>query len=204
MTKARPMSEKLWAVRLEGGGWRWAGRTLPLYADRGIADNVIDAMRSGGSEAVAVSLLPTAELDALRAEVERLRVALPAIRGTEPGDGGWLSCTGCYETSDGHNVFDYPYSSALGCIIGSGCRECGGLGATWEPKDYPDYAQFAAGEDRAEQDRKRAARLALIEECARAAEQTDRVGREWVAGSLWDSITKRAAGAVRALAKAGP
>ncbi len=68
------MSEQLWAVRLEGGDWRrWAGGTLPLYADRGIAAGIIDAMDLGGSEVVAVLLLPTAELDALRAEVERLR-----------------------------------------------------------------------------------------------------------------------------------
>lgn len=42
-------------------------------------------------------------------------------------------------------------------------------------------------------------RNALIEECVKAAEAQDRVGREWVADSLWHNILKRAGANVRAL-----
>jgi len=42
-------------------------------------------------------------------------------------------------------------------------------------------------------------RNALIEECAKAAEAQDRVGREWVPDSLWHNILKRAGANVRAL-----
>lgn len=43
------------------------------------------------------------------------------------------------------------------------------------------------------------ARDAVIEECAIAARQADRIGYEWVMNSLWDTITLRAANTVRAL-----
>jgi hypothetical protein len=58
------------------------------------------------------------------------------------GDGSWLSCTGCYETSDGQNVNGYPHSETFGCILGSGCRECGGIGAVWDNTDYEDWARW--------------------------------------------------------------
>lgn len=40
---------------------------------------------------------------------------------------------------------------------------------------------------------------AVIEQCAVAAEQQDRAGREWVPDSLWANILRRAALNVRAL-----
>lgn len=42
-------------------------------------------------------------------------------------------------------------------------------------------------------------RNAVIEECAIAAEQQDRAGREWVRDSLWARILKRAGDNVRRL-----
>ncbi len=36
----------------------------------------------------------------------------------------------------------YAYSSAFKCYLGSGCRECGGLGATWDSTDYADMADY--------------------------------------------------------------
>ena len=39
----------------------------------------------------------------------------------------------------------------------------------------------------------------IIEQCAVAAEQQDRTGREWVGDSLWANILKRAGDNVRAL-----
>lgn len=52
--------------------------------------------------------------------------------------GFWDSCSGCHETEDGHPVGQYPYSEIMGCALGSGCSECGGIGAVWENNDY-DY-----------------------------------------------------------------
>ena len=40
-----------------------------------------------------------------------------------------------------------------------------------------------------------------IEQCATAAEAQDRIGREWVQDSLWDTILRRAGANVRALLK---
>jgi hypothetical protein len=47
-------------------------------------------------------------------------------------------------------------------------------------------------------------RNALIEECAMAAEQQDRSGREWVADILWANILRRAGSNVRKLKTAQP
>lgn len=44
-----------------------------------------------------------------------------------------------------------------------------------------------------------AERNAVIEECAQAAEQVDRSGREWVRDSLWATILERAGSDVRKL-----
>lgn len=43
------------------------------------------------------------------------------------------------------------------------------------------------------------ARDDVIEECAMAARQADRIDAEWVRDSLWDAITKRCADTVRRL-----
>lgn len=47
------------------------------------------------------------------------------------------SCTGCYESLDGHPVGEYPYDKKAGCHVGSGCHECGYTGkrrqAFWVP-----------------------------------------------------------------------
>jgi hypothetical protein len=52
------------------------------------------------------------------------------------GSGFWRACSGCYETEDGHPVGSYPHSDVLGCTLGSGCSECGGIGAVWDNTDY--------------------------------------------------------------------
>jgi len=38
------------------------------------------------------------------------------------------SCTGCFESEDGHPVGEYPWDSKANCYIGSGCSECGYTG----------------------------------------------------------------------------
>lgn len=58
------------------------------------------------------------------------------------GDGFWRSCSGCLELEDGQNVHGYPHSKTLGCVLGGGCRECGGLGAIWDTTDYAAMADW--------------------------------------------------------------
>lgn len=71
--------------------------------------------------------------------VEFVRQRVEEIRSN---DGGlWRSCSGCYETEDGQNVHGFLFSPTFGCVLGSGCGECGGIGAIW---DQTDYAQMAA------------------------------------------------------------
>jgi hypothetical protein len=52
------------------------------------------------------------------------------------GIGFWHSCTGCHETVDGQETGHYPYNPAFHCHLGSGCSECGGIGAVWDTCDY--------------------------------------------------------------------
>ncbi|HSC57535.1 MAG TPA: hypothetical protein VLC51_10045 [Nitrospira sp.] len=59
----------------------------------------------------------------------------------EEGDGHWFTCTGCHESEDGYDVGFYPFSKVFGCKIGSGCRECGGLGAIWDSTNYDDLIE---------------------------------------------------------------
>lgn len=64
------------------------------------------------------------------------------------GVGTWRPCTGCYETEDGHPVGKYAHSEALGSPLGSGCDECGGIGAVWDNTDYEEMAAFMVEQDR--------------------------------------------------------
>lgn len=57
------------------------------------------------------------------------------------GCGFWNSCSGCYETEDGHPVGSYAYSAVMQCELGSGCSECGGLGAVWDNTDWDEVAR---------------------------------------------------------------
>jgi hypothetical protein len=45
-------------------------------------------------------------------------------------EGHWYACSGCHELDDGYPTG--PYSTALRCHLGTGCHECGGIGALWE------------------------------------------------------------------------
>jgi hypothetical protein len=56
------------------------------------------------------------------------------------GSGFWASCSGCYDTEDGHPTGPYSYSRVFGCALGSGCSECGGIGAVWDNNDYEAMA----------------------------------------------------------------
>ena len=63
------------------------------------------------------------------------------------GHGFWTTCTGCYESEDGYPNGDYPRSEVLGCTLGGGCSECGGLGAVWDDIDYDEMAREMLAED---------------------------------------------------------
>lgn len=67
------------------------------------------------------------------------------------GHGFWHSCSGCYETEDGYPVGHYPHSIVLGCDLGGGCSECGGLGATWDGADYSTMVDDMRRDDRLEE-----------------------------------------------------
>lgn len=59
----------------------------------------------------------------------------------EKGAGFWHACSGCHDTEDGHPTGPYAYSSTMGCALGNGCSECGGIGAIWDNNDYESMAQ---------------------------------------------------------------
>lgn len=58
------------------------------------------------------------------------------------GDGQWRPCSGCYDTEDGHPTQRYMHSNVLGCDIGIGCSECGGMGVVWQ-----DFSQYETTSD---------------------------------------------------------
>lgn len=54
----------------------------------------------------------------------------------------WRSCSGCHETNEGQETGDYPFSAVYECHVGSGCHECGGIGAIWDYHSPEDLAQL--------------------------------------------------------------
>ena len=57
-------------------------------------------------------------------------------------EGYWRPCSGCHETNEGHATG--PYSETFRCNLGSGCHECGGIGATWEQFDEEQVDAYLA------------------------------------------------------------
>ena len=99
------------------------------------------------------------------ANVGDLAIELQGVREEmAAGSGFWSSCSGCYDTEDGHPTGNYSYSAVFGCALGSGCSECGGIGAVWDNTDYEATAKdwdkadqspatIAAGQEAATVDR---------------------------------------------------
>lgn len=56
------------------------------------------------------------------------------------------TCSGCFESEDGHPVGDYPVDPKHNCYIGSGCDECGYTGKRrheeWIPFDLSDWPEW--------------------------------------------------------------
>ena len=67
------------------------------------------------------------------------------------GNGFWKSCTGCYETNEGHPPTGAFFSSVFKCYMGHGCSECGGIGAIWDDTDYEAMADHMMRDDAAPQ-----------------------------------------------------
>lgn len=70
-------------------------------------------------------------------EAASLPVELQGVH-KQKDEGFWHSCSGCYDTEDGHPTGSYAHSAVFGCALGSGCHECGGLGVIWDNSDYSD------------------------------------------------------------------
>ncbi|OAS92982.1 hypothetical protein A6I77_24505 [Achromobacter xylosoxidans] len=100
----------------------------------------------GGKDTVTLLMYEAHKaLSKLRAPVAGKAVALE-LRGVpetiKEGDGFWRSCTGCHELNEGRDTG--PYSAVLGCHLGQGCGECGGIGAIWDSTDYQTVADDMA------------------------------------------------------------
>lgn len=67
------------------------------------------------------------------------------------GDGAWRPCSGCHELNEGHDTG--PFSKVLGCALGGGCSECGGIGAVWDTTDYAAMGDFMAAKDQQDADK---------------------------------------------------
>jgi hypothetical protein len=64
----------------------------------------------------------------------------------------WVdSCSGCFETEDGHPVGSYLFHPKHRCHVGSGCEECGYRGirrnAQWIPIDGQAPADLESDEE---------------------------------------------------------
>lgn len=87
--------------------------------------------------------------DGVRAEAAPVASAEPVLAvelqgvAEEMAEGGgfWMPCSGCHETEDGHAVGNYSYSHVFKCALGSGCSECGGIGAVWDNTDYEEMGR---------------------------------------------------------------
>jgi hypothetical protein len=63
-------------------------------------------------------------------------------------DGFWSSCSGCFEAGEyGGLEHLYPHSPVFECRLGSGCGECGGIGAIWDNTDYDAMAREMLADD---------------------------------------------------------
>lgn len=116
-----------------------AGVSERLAIARGHLSN-IEAHGNAEANAVLVIRNVLSELEASLSSQQEEAVPVDAERireviAEESAGGaavGWMSCTGCHETTEGAETGNYPYSKAFGCYVGAGCSECGGIGVVWE------------------------------------------------------------------------
>jgi hypothetical protein len=88
------------------------------------------------------------------ADRDAIEQSITQYRRDSGDEGGcWRTCSGCYECEDGYPNGHYPHSAVLGCTLGGGCSDCGGIGAVWDNIDYEDMARETLADDAAESDR---------------------------------------------------
>lgn len=99
-----------------------------LFAAPGVLEYVVAAQPR-----VVAALLD--DLDAAADELRQAKLCCDQFRPAEDifEQGHWRSCSGCHELDEGHPTG--PYNDVLRCNVGSGCHECGGIGAIWEHVD---------------------------------------------------------------------
>lgn len=106
---------------------------------KALKDSNPDGIREHAADVANMSMmlvdicgLLTANDPAASEHQQTLELTLESIAEQRAEKSGWWdSCSGCYETEGGQPVGTYTYNNALACSLGSGCSECGGLGAVW-------------------------------------------------------------------------
>jgi hypothetical protein len=64
----------------------------------------------------------------------------------------WVdSCSGCFETEDGHPVGEYPMHPVHRCHVGGGCHECGHRGIRRNSQWIPINGYTGADDEEEEQ-----------------------------------------------------
>lgn len=148
-------------ITWNGFEWEETGRNLgraqcaPLTNESGKGEGVGCTRSHPHEDMNAECQQKTMEARAANAsaqQAEQLPVELRAVAETVAEGGGfWTPCTGCYDTEDGRPTRNYAHSDVLGCALGDGCSECGGLGAVWDDTDYAAMAEFMEEQDAAPQ-----------------------------------------------------
>ncbi|MFL9995265.1 hypothetical protein PQR34_32290 [Paraburkholderia sediminicola] len=113
----------------------WCRKSYPNEASAGmiaLGEAWMDGLLVGASVALVESAPATDDATSGTTPIELAGVA--AAIGS--GSGEWCTCASCHESEDGHPVGHYPYSETLGCDLGVGCKDCGGIGAVWDNTDY--------------------------------------------------------------------
>lgn len=126
-----PLGEAILKVRR-----RAAGDFSPEFSGNRGAD--FDRGLLAAYDAVFEAFSSTASVDAL---INNLRQRIDRVIEFS-GHGFWYTCSGCHESEDGYPNGHYSRSAVLGCTLGSGCSECGGIGAVWDGTDYEDMARW--------------------------------------------------------------
>ncbi|WP_176060303.1 hypothetical protein [Paraburkholderia sp. BCC1876] len=118
----------------------WLRKTFPNEASAAtlaLGDAWIDGLRVGASVGLITCHSAAAAADRHEEPGGPLPVEFAGVAEViNSGSGQWRTCAGCHESADGHPVGDYVYSERFQCDLGSGCGDCGGIGAVWDNTDY--------------------------------------------------------------------
>lgn len=140
---ADAMKDKMDAARAKGrGGWEDPSqcsaddlsRLLREHVDKGDPRDVAN---------FCMMLHQRGEAIAARQPVGQEPIELSGIADAlSEGRGFWRTCSGCHESNEG--VPTGPYSRVMECHLGTGCSECGGVGAIWDDTDYQAWGDQMA------------------------------------------------------------